>query len=181
MKGGSFHLLGAQIAAIVAVGGWSALTSYLSLKAIAHAVPSIRIDLADEVTGLDMTLNKINTDADWDKILSPHPDPTKPKTAAAAASKASSRRKLAKVINAIMAVNRLMAASKTGGRRRSAGGDESGGGEGGDKNLGATSISKFGHQLKAYNTKVLAQSWSSVVRPSEGEDRSRPLYTEPHS
>lgn len=163
MKGGSFHLLGAQFLAIVAVGGWSALTSYLSLKAIANVVPSLRIDLSDELTGLDMTLNKINTDADWDKILSPNPDPTKPK---GAAHKASSRRKLAKVITAIMAVNRLMAGSKMGKR-----GEE-------DK-MGPASNFKFGSQLKAYNTKVLAQSWSSVVRPSE--DRSRPMYTEPHS
>ena len=184
MRGGSAHLLGAQIAAVVAVVAWSALASYLSLKAIATWVVPIRVGLSEEESGLDMTLNKINTDADWDKILSPNPDPTKPRAAALAASKASSRRKLAKVITAIMAVNRLMAGKGTG---KGKGGK--GGGGGGGHEVGGAQVAKFSNQLKAYNTKVLAQSWSSVMRPGGGgiasaststETRIRPMYTEPH-
>lgn len=182
MRGGSAHLLGAQIAAVVAVVAWSALASYLSLKAIATWVVPIRVGLSEEESGLDMTLNKINTDADWDKILSPNPDPTKPRAAALAASKASSRRKLAKVITAIMAVNRLMAGKGTG---KGKGGK--GGGGGGGHEVGGAQVAKFSNQLKAYNTKVLAQSWSSVMRPggiasasTSTETRIRPMYTEPH-
>ena len=147
-QNGTFHLLGAQIAAIICVMAWSGLLSYLCLKVISTFM-LIRVDYETEEAGLDMTLNKINTDYDWDKILAPNPDPTK----TASSSKQQTKRQLAKVINAIIAVNRFM---------------------------GRSSSSKFGNQLKAYNTKVLAQSWSSI-RPVQSSARIRPMHTEPHA
>lgn len=144
-QSGSFHLLGAQMAAIISIMAWSGLLSYLCLKVVAKFIP-LRVDYETEETGLDVTLNKINTDFEWDKILAPNPDPTKK----ASSSRRKTQRKLAKVINAIIAVNRLIAGS-----------------------------SKFGNQLKAYNTKVLAQSWSSVHNANSSA-RVRPMYTEPH-
>ena len=146
-QNGSFHLLGAQVAAIVAIMLWSSMWSYLTLKAIATFMP-IRVDKDTEETGLDVSLNKINTDYDWDKILSPNPDPTK----TAGSSKERTRKQLAKVITAIIAVNRLI---------------QNG------------SNSRFRHKIKEHNTKILAQSWSSI-RPVQTSARIRPMHTEPH-
>lgn len=148
-RSGSFELLGAQVAAVVVIMAWSALMSYLVLKSVLYFMP-IRVDLETEDAGLDMSLNKINTDYDWDKILSPNPDPT---VEQATATKRQTRQRLAAVINAIIAVNRLMQSS---------------------------SQSRIRHQLKAYNTKVLAQSWSSV-RPLHTSARVRPQHAQPHA
>ena len=160
--GGSFHLLGAQVAAVVAITIWSALMSYLILKAIAIFMP-IRVDTDIEKTGLDMTLNNLNTDYDWDKILLPNPHPNA-NIISNRNSKKRTRQRLIKVINAIIAVNRLL-------------------------QHGSNSV-RFRHEIKAYNTKVLAQSWSSIrpfqqqpltITSASASGRIRPPYTKPHS
>ncbi|KAJ6223431.1 hypothetical protein RDWZM_001976 [Blomia tropicalis] len=147
-QSGSFHLFGSQIAAILAVGIWSAMMSYLILKGIMVLLP-IRIDKELEEVGIDLSLNNINTDLDWDKILMPNPGPT----FTSSTTRRKTRQKLMKVVNAMIAVQRLIQLS---------------------------SKNRFRRHIKAYNTKVLAQSWSAV-QPLVTSARVRPAHTEPHA